>query len=147
MPQDEPRKQRCSVFLVDPELPEGERTAAILAELGHRVAVFSRGRDAVAAFPEHDLQVLITDLAVPDLDGFSLMRLAEQYDPFISSVALTCKPAYSTAVEAMRYGAVDYLEKPVLTSALMHAVRRALEARWLKQERARGMVAAPEDRP
>ena len=88
------------------------------------------GTAAIAALRDGCFDVLLTDLRMPGADGMTVVRTARLEQPDIEVIVLTAFGAVSTAVEAMKLGAFDYLEKPVSGPAdLRKLVADALERR------------------
>ena len=81
--------------------------------------------------------VLVTDLKMEGIDGMELLRRAQQVDPELPVVVITGHGDVQTAVEAMRLGAYDFIEKPFAPERLLEIVRRAGEKRQLVIENRR----------
>lgn len=98
-------------------------------------------RSAAAAkevLAQRDFDVVITDLAMPDEDGLSLMRWSQEERPGASWIVLTGHGSFDAAVEALQLGAFDFLTKPLPgVEPLRHAVENALAQRRLVSERDR----------
>jgi YesN/AraC family two-component response regulator len=77
------------------------------------------------------IEVLITDIRMPDMDGLELIRQAVAAFPTLQCIVITGHGEMDSAIAAMRLGAVNYLQKPVGVAALDLAVRNALEKRSL----------------
>ncbi|WP_019700140.1 sigma-54-dependent transcriptional regulator [Paracidovorax oryzae] len=112
-------------------------------ELAHiPVRVFPQGQAALDAFGQDPPAVVVTDIRMPGLDGMELLRLLRHRDADLPVVLVTGHGDVAMAVEAMRDGAYDFIEKPFSSERLLLTVRRALERRTLSDElqrlRARG---------
>src|SRR5262249_48789477 len=81
--------------------------------------------------------ILVTDLKMEALDGLELLRRSQQIDPELPVVVITGHGDVETAVEAMRLGAYDFIEKPFAPERFLEAVRRASEKRQLVFENRR----------
>ena len=100
------------------------------------------GQEALEAIDHRaDLRVVVSDLAMPGMDGIELLREVQARAPELPFVVLTAHGSVPTAVEAMRLGAFQYLAKPVDPDELLLVVGRALERSALEAR-----VAALEDR-
>ncbi|MGH7576115.1 MAG: sigma-54-dependent transcriptional regulator [Longimicrobiales bacterium] len=123
----------ASVLIVDDEEGLREFIADALADDGHDTATASDGLGALAQLHERAFEVMITDLRMPGaLNGVDVLRKAKAEQPEIEVIVLTAHGTVDTAVEAMKLGAFDYLEKPVSSpSQLRLIVSRALEHRRL----------------
>jgi two-component system response regulator HydG len=129
--------KRAEILLVDDE--EALCTAAekILAKEGYRVNAVNTARDGLAKFEAEGADLLITDLLLPDLDGISLLKRAKELRPTIEVIVITGHGTIEKAVEAMRLGAYDFIEKPLDRTGLVKAVSKAIEKQRLADENRR----------
>jgi serine phosphatase RsbU (regulator of sigma subunit)/anti-anti-sigma regulatory factor len=95
------------------------------------------GASAQAALAAGDIDLVITDLRMPGMDGLDLMRWATEHAPGAGWIIISAVEAFDAAVEAIRLGAFEFLTKPVHTRQLVVAVRNALGARRLQREKDR----------
>jgi two-component system response regulator FlrC len=127
------------ILVVDDE--EGVRTflAEALELDGHRVETAADGDEAVGLLEKRSYDLLLTDLRMPGgLDGMGLLRKVRAEQPELEVIVLTAFGSVETAVEAMKLGAHDYLQKPVSSlTELRLLVGRALEHRSLLASRER----------
>jgi two-component system, NtrC family, response regulator AtoC len=101
------------VLVVDDE--EGVRSfvAEALETAGHRVTLAADGLEAARLLDAHSYQLLVTDLRMPGLDGMDLLRKVKAEQPEVEVLVLTAHATVEGAVEAMKLGALDYLQKPL----------------------------------
>ena len=92
------------------------------------------GKMALAALARGAVDLLISDIKMPDMSGVDVLRNAKQIDPALPAIMMTAFASTETAVEAMRLGACDYLVKPFDVDELKLKVREKLESRHLRQE-------------
>jgi len=121
------------VLVVDDE--EGVRSflAEVLELSGHEVEQAADGVEATRRLARRGFQVVLTDLKMPRMDGLALLRQVRAEQPEIEVVVMTAHGSVASAVEAMKLGAFDYLQKPLSSPAeLRLLVGRALERRALK---------------
>ncbi len=90
--------------------------------------------EALELLAERPVELLLTDLRLPTLDGIELVRRARELDPLLAVIVLTGYGSVESAVEAMRAGAHDYLTKPVNPEELLIQTTRALETRRLRRD-------------
>lgn len=83
-----------------------------LPRLGHRVAVCPDGITAVATLEREVFDCVLVDLDMPGMNGLEVIRRAKEVSPETEAIVLTGKESLDTAVQALRYGACDYLTKP-----------------------------------
>lgn len=134
------------ILVADDE--EGLRSflVEVLTDEGHDVAAAADGVQASALLDAGDFHLLLTDLKMPGLDGMSLVRKARAEQPELEVVVMTAHGTVAGAVEAMKLGAFDYLQKPLSSPAeLRLLVERALERRRLLQTAARVAIAQGAD--
>ena len=123
-------KRTGRVLVVDDE--EGIRSfvAESLERDGHDVVTAADGKAALAAAREEPFDVVITDLRMPEVDGMTVVRTLRTEQPDVELVVLTAFGEVATAVEAMKLGVLDYLQKPLQSPrAVRELVMRALDRR------------------
>lgn len=122
------------ILLVDDD--ERLRTAAgkVLAAGGYRVVSAASGGEALKKLKEVAVALVVSDLRLPDLDGIALLKQARELRPEVEVVMITGHASIEKAVEAMRLGAYDFIEKPLDSSALLKTVAKALEKQRLTNE-------------
>jgi DNA-binding NtrC family response regulator len=118
----------AKVLLVDDELTMLQMVADLLRQEGHEVFPFTTGNAALAALPTVAPELVITDLYFDKTRAYGLevLRKARELVPPAVVIVITGFGSIETAVEAMKNGAFDYLEKPFKVDALKLAVQRAL---------------------
>jgi EAL domain-containing protein (putative c-di-GMP-specific phosphodiesterase class I) len=131
--------QPPSVLVVDDEAAVARATERTLAKCGHKVTIASGGREAIERFRSTPFDVIVSDLAMPDMDGRALLRAIRASDLDVPFVFLTGSPDLQSAIEAIEYGAFRYLIKPVATQELVDVVNRA--AGWHRLARVRRQAA------
>jgi two-component system response regulator PilR (NtrC family) len=122
------------ILVVDDERSMRELLAIVLRREGYEVLLAENGRDAVAALEREPVDLLISDIKMPDLSGVEVLRAAKRVDQDILGIMITAFASTETAVEAMRLGACDYLSKPFDIDLLKMKVREKIENRQLRQE-------------
>ena len=98
-----------------------------LEEAGYEVLAVSQGQDALALMEDTTPALVITDLKMPGISGLDLLRKLREAYPETTVIMITAFGTVSTAVEAMKAGAYDYITKPVDYEQLMLVVNRAME--------------------
>src|SRR5689334_16677853 len=116
------------VLLVDDELTMVQMVTELLRQEGHEVFPFTNGQAASAALMAHSPELVITDLYFDKTraQGLEIVRKARELTPPAVVIVITGYGSIETAVEAMKHGAFDYLEKPFKVDALRLCVQRAL---------------------
>jgi two-component system response regulator AtoC len=119
---------RASILVVDDE--EGVRSflADALAGAGHTVVQAEDGAAALALVATRSFHVVLTDIRMPGMDGMTVLREIRREHSEMEVIVLTAHGSIENAVQAMKEGAFDYLQKPIGSPAeLRHVVARALE--------------------
>ncbi len=116
------------VLLVDDELTMVQMVSELLRHEGHEVFPFTNGNAAIAALTTHSPEVVITDLYFDKTraHGLEIIRKSRALNPPAVVIVITGFGSIETAVEAMKAGAFDYLEKPFKVEELKLCVQRAL---------------------
>lgn len=126
-----------SVIVVDDEAPIREAVEQWLTLSSFNVQVYSRAEDCLAQLPEHFPGVILTDVRMPGMNGMELLNRLQAIDADLPVILLTGHGDVPMAVDAMREGAYDFLEKPFSPEVLLRNLRRALEKRELILENRR----------
>jgi len=106
----------------------------VLRREGYEVLLAENGRTAIDLLGREPVDILISDIKMPDLSGVDVLRAAKKIDQDILGIMITAFASTETAVEAMRLGACDYLSKPFDIDLLKMKVREKIENRQLRQE-------------
>lgn len=121
-----------SVLVVDDERGVRYALEAVLSAEGHEVLTAASGAEALTLMGQHELELVVTDLAMPSMTGLELMAELKQLDPSLPVVLITAHGNERVAVDAIRQGAYDYLPKPFDNDHVAAVVKRAIEARRLR---------------
>ncbi len=118
----------AKVLLADDELTMVQTVGEILRQEGHDVFPFTNGPAAVAALTTHTPELVITDLYLDKTSahGLEILQKARALNPPAAVILITGFGSIGTAVEAMKNGAFDYLEKPFKVDELKRCIHRAL---------------------
>lgn len=127
-PHPKPKGDQC-VYLVDDDITSLNFMGLVLRKFSGAVHRFSDPFKAVQSLPEHQPDIVITDLVMPGMDGFAVMAEVRKFSPTIAMILLTGQSEVESAVEAMRRGACDYVTKPVNPARLESAIALAEHTR------------------
>ena len=133
------------VLVADDE-PKMRRVLEIaLQKMGHQVAVAGNGREAADIVAAGGIDLVITDLRMPQMNGIELLAHLRRLDHDMPVIVITAHGSIETAVEAMKHGASDYLLRPFDLETLELAIERVLKGaaqsrhnQFLRQELERG---------
>jgi two-component system response regulator PilR (NtrC family) len=127
-------RRQPRILVVDDERSMRELLAIVLRREGYEVLLADSGRAAIAVLEREAVDLLISDIKMPDVSGVDVLRAAKRIDPDVLAVMITAFASTDTAVEAMRLGACDYLSKPFDIDLLKMKVREKIDTRLLRQE-------------
>jgi len=114
------------ILIVEDEAIMRESLRDWLTDGGYQVETAEEGEEALKAIAEQDFGIVILDLKLPGKDGIEVLREAREKRPQLKGIIITAYPSVSTAVEAMKEGAVDYLPKPFELNDLEKLIRETL---------------------
>ncbi|MGE8437177.1 MULTISPECIES: sigma-54 dependent transcriptional regulator [Pseudomonas] len=126
-----------AVIVVDDEASIRTAVQQWLSLAGFEVQLFERAEACLAQLPEHFPGVILSDVRMPGMGGLQLLEQLQGRDADLPVILLTGHGDVPMAVEAMRNGAYDFLEKPFSPDSLLGSLRRALEKRQLVLENRR----------
>ena len=124
------------VLVVDDKQMMRDSVGATLQRAGYTVVVASNGKDAVAKLARHQPAVVVTDLKMPEMTGLELLQHLREADSDLPVVLMTAYGTVGDAVQAMKHGAFDFVQKPFEGDQLVVVVKRAVEHRQLRKENA-----------
>ncbi|HQY61685.1 MAG: sigma-54-dependent Fis family transcriptional regulator [Myxococcales bacterium] len=125
-----------SALVVDDDTAVAEVLGAQLRQAGFSCAVVHSGAAALEALEARPFSVVLSDLRMPGMDGLALMREVAARWPDLPVVILTAHGTVASAVEAMKAGAADYLQKPFERAELLYVLGKVLEGAKRGAERA-----------
>jgi two-component system response regulator AtoC len=124
------------VLVIDDDASLRFALEAVLGDAGLSVESYPSGSDGLQAFDARGADAVLTDLAMPEMDGLRVLERLRAQDQGVPVVMLTAHGSERVAVAAMKAGAYDYLPKPFDPDEVVLALRRAIEARSLRMENA-----------
>jgi response regulator RpfG family c-di-GMP phosphodiesterase len=119
------------ILVVDDEPQIRTLLAMALRHEGYTVTVREDGPAALGEIQKGDVSVLLTDLKMPRMSGLELIKAVRSMRPDVASILITAFASTETAIEALRFGADDYLAKPFALDELRRVVERVLSSRRL----------------
>src|SRR5579871_5754992 len=125
------------VLVIDDDSSLRFTLEAVLSDAGLVVETCDGGTSGLAAFEARGADVLLTDLAMPGVDGMQVLERLRAQDPSVPVLMLTAHGSERVAVAAMKAGSYDYLPKPFDPDELVLVVKRGIETRALRLENAR----------
>src|SRR6266851_2214104 len=129
----EPQKH---LLIVEDEGPLRQAVAEQLTDRGYRVEQADSGEAALARLADFAFDIIVTDLRLPGVDGSAVVEAAVERYPEVIAIVVTGYGTVKDAVEAIKRGAWDFVNKPFQIDELLHVLEAALEQRRLKSENA-----------
>jgi len=133
------------VLIADDEINIRRVLEAILRRDGYEVVTAANGDEALARM-SRDINTVITDLKMPGLDGMGLLKRLSVDFPDVPVVMITAHGSVESAVEAVKLGAFDYVEKPFDQEQIRQIVTKALRTHMLSRRNARPEDTSPRGR-
>jgi len=122
------------ILIVEDEAQMCDLLMSFFGDKGYKVTAVQNGEDAIARLEEEDFALVITDIKLPGMSGLELLaRLRLEWQD-VAVIIMTAFSSISSAVEAMKLGAEDYIGKPFQLDELAITVEKALERRSLRRE-------------
>jgi EAL domain-containing protein (putative c-di-GMP-specific phosphodiesterase class I) len=126
MSPEDSKTYRGAILLVDDEQSIARAYARSLGTAGFEVECAFDGKEAADAARQRRFDVIVSDIAMPEMNGLELLRAVREHDLDVPFVLMTGGPAIDSAVRAVEYGALRYLIKPVASDELEQVVARAV---------------------
>jgi DNA-binding NtrC family response regulator len=126
--------EQLSILVVDDEQHIRQTLQAILERKKYKVTVADDGQAALEIVRQQPIDLILTDLKMPQMDGLQLLKAAKMLAPEIEVILITAYGEVGTAVEAMRNGAFHFIPKPPKRPQILMTVARALEKQALVLE-------------
>jgi CheY-like chemotaxis protein len=125
-----PMEKNPHILVIDDEHVLLDLFEKVLKKLGFRVALVDNGRDAINLIRKSTPDVVLLDINMPGLDGISVLKQIKEQDPDIEVIIITGYASLDSAIEALKYGAFDYVKKPFSSLIpVVDAIRQAWERR------------------
>jgi len=128
------RVNRPTVMVVDDEKSIRLTLKMLLEEAGYRAVTAENGEEALRWMDEMVVDILVTDLRMPGMNGLELMEKAKAKDPSLEIIFISAYSDVESAVQAMKKGAYDYIPKSFRNDEFLVVVEKALEKKRLLAE-------------
>lgn len=117
----------ANILVVDDENSMREFLEIMLSKEGYQVATAAGGGEAIDLLKKSDFDLVITDIRMKEIDGLEVLKKCKELHPNTIVILISAYASTSTAVEAMKWGAYDYLPKPFKVREIKAVIRDALE--------------------
>ncbi|MGE3635109.1 MAG: sigma-54-dependent transcriptional regulator, partial [Sandaracinaceae bacterium] len=128
------RPNATTILVVDDEESNRQSLEKIFEREDFRVLTAGSGREALDQCRQHRVDVVLTDLMMPGMSGIDLIKALSSVAPDAEVVVMTAYGTIETAVESMREGAYDFVEKPLKRMQIVKTVKKAAERHALVEE-------------
>lgn len=126
--------QSFHILIVDDEDAIQRTVRGVLEDEGYRTSSVGDGNEAISAIRQNKPDVVLLDIWLPGLDGIQLLRDIKKSNPDLEIIMISGHANVHTAVQAVKLGAFDFIEKPLSREHLLMTLARALEHRRLVRE-------------
>lgn len=122
------------ILIADDNTSELEALSKILSREGYQIIETKNGQEALEVLKKKKVDLLLTDLQMPYVSGQDLLRLTKTLNLDLETIVITGHGSVEQAVDAMKSGAYDFIEKPIKKMGLLKAINKALEKQRLARE-------------
>jgi DNA-binding NtrC family response regulator len=119
------------ILIAEDDPKVGESIRLLLKKRGYEIRLASNGKEALSLFRQERVDLVITDLVMPKMDGIELLEAVKGLRPEAEVVVISAQGTIEKAVQAMKLGAFDFIEKPINPRVITLVVERALEKQTL----------------
>jgi len=119
------------ILIVEDDPTVGESIRLLLRKRGYAILLASNGKEALQLFRHEMVDLVITDLVMPKMDGIELLEAVKGLKPETEVIVISAQGTIEKAVQAMKLGAFDFIEKPINPKVILLVVERALEKQTL----------------
>jgi len=123
-----------TILIIEDDINSSTVFSRILIKDGYDVDCVTNGEQAVSMISKEDYDLLIIDMILPGMNGFELLKKVKKINPDILTIMVTAHASINLAVNALKAGANDFIEKPVVPEKFLHLIRKTFEAQHLKNE-------------
>jgi EAL domain-containing protein (putative c-di-GMP-specific phosphodiesterase class I) len=141
------KQETKRVLLVDDQPSVLRSIARVLSLRGYSVVTATNGVDAIKLVSTGDYDVVVSDIAMPEMDGIRLLREIRAHDLYVPVILMTGEPTVDTAVKAMEHGAIHYLTKPFQLPLLESMLEKAIRLRKMTDLRLEAAEVLGQDAP
>jgi len=123
-----------TILVVDDDAESRTAMVKVLESVGYKTMEADNGQQALDMVLQESIDILVTDLRLPVMDGVELLKRTKAADQEMEVILITGHGTVEVAVEAIKEGAYDFITKPVKKAQLLHAVEKASERQYLSRE-------------
>ncbi len=124
-----------SILIVDDLISIHEMLEAVISPTGYKTAFATDGEKGLAKYKTEKFDLVLADIDMKPMDGITLLKQLKLYDSTAVIIIMTAYASTESAIQALKFGAFDYLQKPFKVDELMQALRRGMEFKRTVAER------------
>ena len=124
-----------SILIVDDLISIHEMLEAVISPTGYKTTFATDGEKALVRYKAEKFDLVLADIDMKPMDGITLLKQLKLYDPGAVIIIMTAYASTESAIQALKFGAFDYLQKPFKVDELMQALKRGMEFRRTVAER------------
>ncbi|MBI2518641.1 MAG: sigma-54-dependent Fis family transcriptional regulator [Opitutae bacterium] len=124
-----------SILIVDDLISIHEMLEAVIQPTGYATAFATDGEKALVRYKAEKFDLVLADIDMKPMDGITLLKQLKVYDPAAVVIIMTAYASTESAIQALKYGAFDYLQKPFKVDELITTLKRGMEFKRLTAER------------
>src|SRR5471030_991611 len=125
-----------SVLIVDDLVSIHEMLDAVIQPTGFATSFATDGEKGLVRYKADKFDLVLADIDMKPMDGITLLKQLKLYDPNCVVIIMTAYASTESAIQALKYGAFDYLQKPFRVDELIATLRRGIEFKQFQSERA-----------
>lgn len=129
--------EKGRILIIDDDEIVRKSCERILSPEGFLIISAKDGKEGLKLLSKKTFDLVLTDLRMPDMDGIEVLKKVKEIGPDIEVIVITGYGTIKSAIEAIRHGAYDYIEKPFSPEELLNVVERSIERRNLILENTR----------
>ena len=119
-------KEQKIILIVDDEEALREGLGRVLEDEGYKVIAAGSGEQALAMLPNHHVDLILTDIRMPGMSGLELLKKVREINRTLGVIILTGYGEIESYIEAMNFGAMEYVNKPFKMNELKFIVNKIL---------------------
>lgn len=124
-----------SILIVDDLISIHEMLEAVIQPTGYATAFATDGEKALVRYKAEKFDLVLADIDMKPMDGITLLKQLKQYDPAAVVIIMTAYASTESAIQALKFGAFDYLQKPFRVEELIQTLKRGVEFKRVITER------------
>src|SRR5262245_35015172 len=123
-----------TILVVEDDVENRAAMLKVLESAGYKTLETDNGQQALDIITDENVDILVTDLRLPVMDGVELLKRAKAVEQELEVIMITGHGTVEVAVEAIKEGAYDFITKPIKKAQLLRAIEKAAEKQYLSRE-------------